>query len=110
MSEASSATVGARPSDPAPGSVLPGAGLAWLQATSRRRWAVSLWLSLAVAITLPALLPLIEVTAAESALADTLARNGSLTVEQSVPDVESFGTFERNVDASVTAQIGADLT
>ena len=67
---------------------------------------MSLWLTLAVAIALPALLPLIEVTAAESALADALAQNGSLTVGQNVADVDTFGAFERNVDNAVAGQLG----
>jgi hypothetical protein len=70
---------------------------------------LSLWLCLSVAFAVPALLPLTEVIAAESALADTLAQHGSLTVQQNVSGVDAFSAFERNVDTSVTAQTGANL-
>src|SRR3989442_5866632 len=85
------------------------ARLAWLQATNRRRWALSLWLCLTVAIAVPALLPLIEVVASESALAGTLSQNGSLTVQQDVADVDTFSALERSVDGAVTAGLGANV-
>jgi hypothetical protein len=109
VSASSAEVVGVRVSDPVSGSGLTNGRLAWLQATSRRRWALSLWLCLSVAFAVPALLPLTEVIAAESALADTLAQHGSLTVQQNVTGVDAFSAFERNVDASVTAQTGANL-
>src|ERR1700730_12651501 len=109
VSASSAEAVGVRVSDPVSGSGLTSGRLAWLQATSRRRWALSLWLCLSVAFALPALLPLTEVIAAESALADTLAQHGSLTVQQNVTGVDAFSAFERHVDASVNAQMGANL-
>jgi hypothetical protein len=109
MSTLSAEAVDARMSAAARGSGLTRARLAWLQATGRRRWAVSLWLCLAAALAVPALLPLIEVIAAESALADTIAQDGSLTVQQNVADVDAFSAFERKVDATVTGRMGANV-
>jgi len=109
VSALSAGAVGARASGAAPGPGLTRARLAWLQATSRRRWAVSLWLCLVIAIVVPAVLPFVGVVAAESALADTLARIGSLTVQQNVADADTFNAFERGVDADVTRQMGANL-
>jgi hypothetical protein len=92
------------------GPVLSGTRLAWLQATSRRRWAVSLWLCLAVAFAVPALLPLIEAIGAESALTQTLDQNGSLTVQRRAGDVGAFSAFERGVEGTMTARVGAKAT
>ena len=83
--------------------------LAWLQATRRRGWAVALWLCLAGAIAMPALLPLIDAMAARSGLAQTLARSGALTVAQDVTDVNTFNAFKREVDGDVNGRLGAAL-
>jgi hypothetical protein len=109
VSASSAEVVGVGVSDPASGSGLTSGRLAWVQATSRRRWALSLWLCLSVAFAVPALLPLTEVIAAESALADTLAHHGSFTVQQDVTGVDAFSAFDSNVDATVNAQMGPNL-
>ena len=62
------------------------ARLAWVLATSRRRWAVSVWLCLIVALAAPALEPLLEVVAAQSAVAQVVTQHGSLIVEWSAAD------------------------
>lgn len=83
--------------------------LAWLQATRRRGWAVALWLCLAGAIAMPALLPLIDAMAVRSGLAQTLTRSGALTVAQDVTDVTTFNAFKRDVDGRVNGRLGAAL-
>jgi hypothetical protein len=85
------------------------ARLAWLLATRRPGWAVALWLCLAGAIAMPALLPLIDAMAVRSGLAQTLARDGALTVEQNVSDLNTFNKFERDVDARVSGRTGSAL-
>jgi hypothetical protein len=84
-------------------------GLAWLQVARRPRWAASLWLCLAVAIAVPALLPLVGEMAAESALAGTLAAGRGLIVERNAADLAAFDSFLRGADAAVTADMGARL-
>jgi hypothetical protein len=84
-------------------------GLAWLQVARRPRWAVSLWLCLAVAVAVPALLPLVGQMAAESALAGTLAGSRGFTVERQVPDLAAYDSFLRGTDAAVTEDVGARL-
>src|SRR5215470_6259745 len=83
--------------------------LAWLQATRRRGWAVALWLCLAGAIAMPALLPLIDAMAVRSGMAQTLAREGALTVEQNVSDLNTFNRFKRDVDSRVSGRTGSAL-
>ena len=85
------------------------AKLAWLLATRRPGWAVALWLCLAGAIAMPALLPLLDAMAVRSGLAQTLARDGALTVEQNVSDLNTFNKFERDVDGRVTGSTGSAL-
>ena len=82
------------------------AKLAWLLATQRRGWAAALWLCLAAAIAMPALLPLINGTAVRSGLAQTLTRDGALTVEQDVTDLNTFTAFKREVDGRVAVRTG----
>src|SRR5436853_4035825 len=57
VSASSAGAIGVRVPDRAEGFELSSARLAWLQATSRRRLAMALWLSLTFAIAVPALLP-----------------------------------------------------
>jgi hypothetical protein len=83
--------------------------LAWLQATRRRGWAAALWLCLAGAIAMPALLPLIDAMAVRSGLVQTLAGSGALTVAQDVTDLNSFNAFKREVDGQVNARLGPAL-
>jgi hypothetical protein len=83
--------------------------LAWRQATYRRGWAIALWVSLAAAVALPALLLLIDAMAVESGLAETLAADGGLSVRQDVPSVDAFNALGRQVDARVSARTGAAL-
>lgn len=83
--------------------------LAWLQATGRRGWAVAVWLCLSGAIAMPALLPLIDAVAVRSALAQTLAHDGSFSVEQNVADAASFNAFKRDVDAAIDSRTGSAL-
>src|SRR5437764_12150047 len=83
--------------------------LAWLRATHRRASAACLGFCLAIAIVLPALLPLLDGYALERALADTAARDGGFTVEQKVADVDQFGGFQREVAARVDGRTGGAL-
>ncbi|HSR23502.1 MAG TPA: hypothetical protein VLW53_08125, partial [Candidatus Eisenbacteria bacterium] len=83
--------------------------LAWLQATHRRGWAAGLWLSLAAAVALPALLLLVNAMAVESGLAETLATDGGFSVRQAVPSVDAFNTLGRDVDARTSARTGPAL-
>lgn len=85
------------------------AKLAWLLATHRRGWAVALWLCLSAAIAMPALLPLIDGTAVRSGLAQTLTRDGALTVEQNVTDLDTFAAFKREVDGRVALRTGSAM-
>jgi hypothetical protein len=85
------------------------ARLAWLQATHRRGTALALGFCLAIAITLPSLLPLLDGFAAESALADVVSRDGALTVEEQVGNVDNFGGFQRDIDGQVTSRVGNAL-
>jgi hypothetical protein len=84
-------------------------GLAWLQVARRPRWAASLWLCLAIAVAVPALLPLVGEMAAESALAGTLAAGRGFVVEREVADLAAYDSFLRAADAAVTGDMGARL-
>jgi len=83
--------------------------LAWLQATHRRASAACLGLCLAIAIVLPALLPLLDGYALERAVADTAARDGAFTVAQRVADVDQFGGLQREVSARVDGRTAGAL-
>jgi hypothetical protein len=83
--------------------------LAWLQATHRRERAVGLWLCLAAAVALPALLLVVDAMAAESGLAQTLDLDGGVSVRQDVAGVDAFDSLERQVDARAAARTGAAL-
>jgi len=83
--------------------------LAWRQATHRGGWALALWLSLAAAIALPALLLLLNAMAVESGLAETLSADGGFSVRQTVPDVDAFNALDRQVSARVAARTGDAL-
>jgi hypothetical protein len=85
------------------------ARLAWLQATHRRGTALALGFCLAVAVMLPSLLPLVDGFAAESALVDVVARDGALTVEQPVANVDEFGSFHQDLDGRVSSEVGSAL-
>jgi hypothetical protein len=85
------------------------ARLAWLQATHRRRPALALAICLLAAIALPALLPLLAAMGVETELANTLARDGGVTVTQPVADVDAFANFQRDVDLKVSSALGSDL-
>src|SRR5438309_9227227 len=86
------------------------ARLAWVLATSRRRWAVSVWLCLIVALAVPALEPLLEVVAAQSAVAQVVRQHGSLMVEWSAADAGTFSAIQRRVETTVAARMGSQLT
>jgi hypothetical protein len=109
MSAVRSQAGGPRPTAGArePGLTRP--GLAWRQATHRRAWAFALWLALAAAIGLPALLMTISAVAVESGLAETLAADGGFSVRQQVADVDAFNALSREVDARVAARTGSAL-
>lgn len=83
--------------------------LSWLQSTQRRGAAVVLWLCLVATLALPALPVLIGVSSGQLALAQTLASDGGLAVEQRVSDQASFDLFERDVDHLVTERLGPAL-
>jgi hypothetical protein len=83
--------------------------LAWLQATQRRGPAVALWLCLAAAVALPALLLAVDAMAAESGLAQTLDLDGGFSVRQDAGDVDAFDSLTRQVDARATARTGTAL-
>ena len=88
---------------------LSASSLAWLQATRRRGWAGVLWLCLVAAIALTGLLPLIDAMAVESGLAETLARDGGLTVRRDVGSVDALAAFEREADDRVAERTGSAL-
>jgi hypothetical protein len=83
--------------------------LAWLQATHRRGTALALGFCLAIAVTLPSLLPLVDGFAAESALVDVIGRDGGISVEQRVSNVDDFASFHHDVDDRVTSEVGTLL-
>jgi hypothetical protein len=83
--------------------------LAWLQATHRRASAAGLGLCLAIAVVMPALLPLLDGYALERAVAETAASNGAFTVQQKVADVDQFGSFQHEVAARVEGRAAGSL-
>src|SRR5262249_58735763 len=58
---------------------------------------------------MPALIPLIDAMAVRSGVAQTVARDGALTVEQNVRDLNTFNKFERDVDGGVSGSTGSAL-
>ena len=83
--------------------------LAWLQAAGRRRRAAGLGLCLFVTLAVPTLLPVLDGIAFERALQATVSRDGSLTVEQQVGDVDAFGDLQRRVTAQVQSRMGGAM-
>lgn len=83
--------------------------LAWLQGTYRRASAAGLGICLAIAVVLPALLPLLDGYALERAVAETIAGEGGFTVQQKVADVDQFATFRNQVSAQVDGRTAGVL-
>src|ERR1700736_4017212 len=83
--------------------------LAWLQAAHRRTSTACLGLCLAIAVVLPALLPLLDGYALERAVADVATSDGGFTVQQKVADVDQFGSFQREVAARVDGSTAGAL-
>jgi hypothetical protein len=83
--------------------------LAWRQATSRRGPAAALWICLAAAAALPALLLALDAIAAGASLTDTLALAGGFSVRQDAGGVDSFDGLERLADARAAARTGTAL-
>jgi len=80
-----------------------------VQATYRRGPAVALWLCLAAAVALPALLLVVDAMAAESGFAQTLDVAGGFSVRQDVSGVDAFDSLDHAVDARATARAGTAL-
>jgi hypothetical protein len=91
------------------GGGLSGRRLAWLQVTHRRGPALALWLCLAAAVALPALLLVVGAMAAESGLAQTLDQAGGFSVREDVAGVDAFDSLDRLVDVRATTRAGDAL-
>jgi hypothetical protein len=71
------------------------------------RWRVAVWFCMAIAVTVLAMLPLLEALTGQSAVADALAGGGNLTISQSgVNGVDAFHAFERQAIERVTSRLG----
>ena len=109
MSTAGGASAAARPRPADRPAGLSLGRLAWLQAAHRRTSTACLGLCLAIAVVLPALLPLLDGYALERAVADVATSDGGFTVQQKVADVDQFGSFQREVAARVDGSTAGAL-